>query len=576
MLARPAMLPPAGGLALISLMLGLAMGPLGCRTGDRLAAVDHRAVEVMVDLGISNRDATRNVRSAEARQQKARAEEARVALYRDPEVQSAIEAARAHPASPAEAAKAEGYWRDMIVSRPWTPGEKAEEIRLLGKLEEAASTQAAWRSRDGSQDISLSGSWSEVSKAADDLAPAERQALLQEYVDHRMQLVGPDLQTLVTLRNEVAHREGFGSYWELGLASQGLDPAHVQELLDKVTNVVRPIHGAVAARIQAQATADGVERSYANLPWLRRRAGLELGSEQADAYFDGDLAEDRVLHAFTDMGIDTFGWQVYTEPARYARPGVYGYPIRPPDNLAIVMSQDQRWSTWPYEALAHEGGHAVWWRMLSPTEAASPALWGPADPWFEGFAQFFERLVFEPAFTERYVPELPSDLRVKVATWRAGRSAATLSDAIVETLTERRLYEDPSDLSAVASFAAQTRQQLSAGPQAPVSSAGLSYDPALLSSILWAYPAYSQNYLYAGMTEAWMYDAVVSNVGEPVGNPAVGPFIRDRLVRAPAEQAFPDRLAAITEEDRLTALARYLARVQGAQARPPAATATVP
>ena len=91
------------------------------------------------------------------------------------------------------------------------------------------------------------------------------------------------------------------------------------------------------------------------------------------------------------MGMPAGGWQIHTEPRRYARPGAYGFPIRPPDNVAIVISQDRRWSTWQYEALAHEGAHAIWWQLLPPEQAASPALWSPPAPWVEGLAGLFER-----------------------------------------------------------------------------------------------------------------------------------------------------------------------------------------
>lgn len=535
----------------------------GCSDATKpLASTDDRYIEILVDLGIANRDTARNVRSAEARQRKAQAEERRVAFFRDPEVQARIDAVRNNPPTPIAKAKVEGYWRDMIVYRPWTQDEKAQEVRLLGRLEEQASVQATWRSDDGELEIDLGNHWLEVSRDADDLTQAQRDALLQAYVEQRMQVVGDDLQALVKLRNQVAQREGFDTWWELGLASQGLTPAEVDELILEITQIVRPQHAQVAARLAETATAKGVALTFANEPMLRRAAGLELGREVADVYFDGDLAEDRVLSAFRDMGIDTWGWQVYTEPRRYARPGVYGFPIRPPEHLAIVLSQDRRWSTWQYEALAHEGGHATWWRMLSNIQASSPTLWSPPDPWFEGFAQFFERMVFESAYTSAYVSDLPADLRDQLSAWRAGRVAATLTDAVVETLVEKRLYEAPDDLAAVSAYAAETRSALTGQPTPPSTSSAMVYDPALLSSIIWNYPAYAQNFLVAGIVEAWMYEAVTEQVGDPVGNPKVGPLIKEHIVGAPADMAFPDRIAALTQQDRHAALGRYLARWQ--------------
>lgn len=548
-------------------LLGLLTG---CQDADHpLAQVDDRYVEILVDLGIANRDTARNVRSTEARARKAEAEERQAAFFRDPQVQGVIDQVRAQPPTPIERAKAEGYWRQMITSRPWTEGEKAEEVRLLGRLEEQASVPATWKGPDGRLEVDLAPAWSEVSRAADGMSQADRDALLAAFVEQQMQVVGNDLRDLVKLRNEVARREGFEDWWTLGLASQGLTVAEVEELLGSLTEVVRPHHKAVAARLQATSTATGIPLTAANLPLLRRKAGLELGQEEADGWFDADLAEDRVLTAFRDMGIDTWGWQVYTEPRRYARPGVYGFPIRPPEHLAIVLSQDRRWSTWQYEALAHEGGHAAWWRMLSTIQASSPTLWGPPDPWFEGFAQLFERILYEPSFLSVYVPEVPPERREGLSAWRASKAVAAISDAIVQTRVERRLYQDPDDLTAVAAYASQLRAELTLEPPPPSSSAGLPFDTALLSSLLWNYPAYSQNFVFAAVAEAWLYEAVVEQVGDPVGNPKVGPLLQERIVRAQADLPFPDRVAALTAQDRSAALARYLAR--GAiDAQPPA------
>ncbi|MCK6502078.1 hypothetical protein L6R53_01505 [Myxococcota bacterium] len=533
----------------------------GCQDADHpLAQVDDRYVDILVDLGVANRDTARNVRSTEARARKAEAEERQAAFFRDPQVQAVIEQVRASPPTPIEKAKAEGYWRQMITSRPWTEGEKAEEVRLLGRLEEQASVPATWKRPDGSLEVDLAPAWTEVSRAANGWPQAERDALLAALVEQQLQVVGADLRALIKLRNEVARREGFEDWWSLGLASQGLTPAEVDDLITSLTEVVRPHHHAVAARLEQTATATGIPLTAANLPLLRRRAGLELGQEEADGWFDADLAEDRVLTAFRDMGIDTWGWQVYTEPRRYARPGVYGFPIRPPEHLAIVLSQDRRWSTWQYEALAHEGGHAAWWRMLSTIQASSPTLWSPPDPWFEGFAQLFERILYEPAFLSAYVPEVPPERREGLSAWRAAKAVAAISDAIVQTQVERRLYQDPEDLVAVAAFASQTRAALTLEPAPPASSSGLPYDPALLSSLLWNYPAYSQNFMVAALAEAWLYEAVAEHVGDPVGNPKVGPLLQERIVRAQADLSFPDRVAALTAQDQRAALSRYLAR----------------
>ena len=222
------------------------------------------------------------------------------------------------------------------------------------------------------------------------------------------------------------------------------------------------------------------------------------------------------------------------------------------------MSQDTRWSVWQYEALAHEGGHAYWWQNLNDESAASPVLWEPPPPWFEGFAQFFERVVYDPGFTARYVPELPAEQREALHHWRARRTAEWIANSMVETLAERRLYEDPNNLAAITSYAAETRTRLTGEPTAPKTQDGRIADASLVSALLWNYPAYSQNYLFAYMTEAWLYEAVVKGVGDPVANAEVGPFLRTKLVRVAATASFPDRMEAILPGQRSAALKRYL------------------
>ena len=71
-----------------------------------------------------------------------------------------------------------------------------------------------------------------------------------------MRVVGPELQALVKLRNEVARRAGFDNYWALGLASQGLTPKDVNEIIADLTPIVAPIARATEARLAAQAETE--------------------------------------------------------------------------------------------------------------------------------------------------------------------------------------------------------------------------------------------------------------------------------------------------------------------------------
>jgi hypothetical protein len=183
-------------------------------------------------------------------------------------------------------------------------------------------------------------------------------------------------------------------------------------------------------------------------------------------------------------------------------------------------------------------------------------MWEPTPPWIEGFAAFFQRLVFEPGFHARYVPELPKEKREALAQWRVRSMASSIASSIVQTQVEQRLYEDPNSLEAITRFAAETRVALTGAAQAPMTENGLTYDGSLLSAILWTYPAYSQNYLFSAMTEAWMWDAITEKVGNPIGNPKVGETLKFEIIRS--ERSIPESLSALKPGKRTDALKRYL------------------
>ncbi len=526
---------------------------------DPLAEFDSEYTEIMVSLGAAERDNARNVRNKEARQRRAAAEKARVTFFRKKKLQQAISESRASALGTPERIKGEAYWLESLQYSSWTGDEKTEETRLLGRLEEESSGEVSWSSPDGLTTVTLDRGWDDISESAPTLDEATRMALYGEHIEHQLQVLDDDFQALITLRNSVAVRAGFSNYWELSLATNGLKPAQVESFLDKLKPIVEPINAAALQAVQEAAEETGLTVTPANLPTLRRAAGLISLGDEANNYFDADLAEERIVTAFQDMGLPASGWQIHTEPRRYARPGAYGFPIRPPDNVAIVISQDRRWSTWQYEALAHEGGHAIWWQLLPASQAASPALWSPPAPWLEGFAGLFERILYEPSFTERYVPELPAALREPFQNQRARNVAAQITDGIVDTLVEKRLYENPEDLVALTRYAAELRAELTGLPVPGTNERGLTFDTALLSSLTWNYPGYSQNFLYAYATEATLFEGIVASVGEPVANSKVGPHLQENLIQADPGTPMPVRIRKMLPDASQTdALKRYL------------------
>jgi hypothetical protein len=535
--------------------LSLVLSLVACdsENGDALASVDARYADIVLSLAAAERDTTRNVHNKDARRRLTEAEGRKVAFFNDASVLASIKEAAAAPEGSSLRVRGEEYARLALSSSAWTEAEKAEETRLTGELDELAATEAEWFAPDRTKFV-LERSWDDVSEAADPLGESVRQELAQAFVTYRMRLAGEPLVALVKLRNAVATRAGYKNYWELSAAAQGVDPADLEAVITDLTGAVGPFFAADRAALAATGQAD----DFANHPRLKRAAGVGTDASRAEGFFDADLAEDRVVTAYRDMGFDVTALQLHTGPSRMVRSGVNGFAIQPPQYVAIVMSVDDRWSAWPYEALMHELGHGVWWMNLDAESAKSPTTWDPDPLYFEGFAQFFERVLAEPAFTARYVPELPEADRMAFKQARLREVAEGIADGIVTTRAERRLYENPDDLAGAFRLAVETRGALTGAPVPPP--AEVPYDPSLLSGLVWHYTAYSPNFLYAYMTEARLFASVEAAVGDPVGNPKTAPFLVEKLVRQPVTTPFSARLDAIAPGDRTAAVKAYLAR----------------
>ncbi|MFT5685165.1 MAG: hypothetical protein ACI8RZ_006114, partial [Myxococcota bacterium] len=142
---------------------------------------------------------------------------------------------------------------------------------------------------------------------------------------------------------------------------------------------------------------------------------------------------------------------------------------------------------------------------------------------------------------------------------RARDVAAQITGGIVDTLVEKRLYENPDDLISLTRYAADLRAELTGLPIPGTDERGLTFDTALLSSLAWNYPGYSQNFLYAYATEATLFESIVANVGEPVNNAKVGPYLQEKLIQADPGTPIPSRLKEMLPgQSQTDALKRYL------------------
>ncbi len=547
----------------LSLVLFMACMPTGAPGGssDPLAAYDAEYARIMNRLGVAETDTTRNVLNKEARDRKIGHQQVRVAFFQDTAFGTVLEQAQAH-ADPWVAARAKAYQRHAVFLRSWTEDEKARETELLAAIDELRSEEASWTSADGETEIGLRGRWPGVSADADGLDPQLRGELAEAWVDHRLAWIGPELEELLRLRNEVARREGFKSYWELALFHRGLTPGGVDAMASELQALVQPMNAAANARAAQMALEHRLPHDFTHDPKLRRLAGLDLDTSAAEGWFDADLAESRVAQAFKDLGLSIDGVQIYTGPTRYTRPGAYSYPLKPADHAAVVMSVDSRWGLWPYRALTHELGLASWWRMLPEQAAASPVAWQPPTAWFEGYGQLFERMVYMPDYHGTYVPDVPEDHRAALAASVRQDAVDVITWYLGCTQVERRLYEMPGAWQTVAKEAAALEKTLRAHSwDAPVTEEGLAWTSFLGSSLMLNFPAYVQNYLYAYPTEATLWEAAEKAVGAPlIGNEKLGPWLRDQLVvPVSTGTSFEDQLKTLSGGDASTAaLARFL------------------
>jgi len=542
---------------------------------DPLARIDARYAEITKNLAVADRDTTRNRTNKEARRLKVNHEQERVAFFNDPDVVTAIEAARAS-SDPAAVAKGEAYWRHAVYVRSWTEPEKALETELLARIEATRNQEASWTSPDGQLELSITGRWDTVSADADALGPVARQDFADAWLENRMTWLDDDLTRLLRLRNEVARREGFDNYWELSLYHRGLDPEAVEDFLDEVETLVTPLNTQAQARVSRAAKAEGLRDTFANAQLLRRRAGLELRDPEADSWFDTDLSEETVSRMLRDLGFDTAGIQVYTGPSRYTRRGAYSFAIQPPDYLAVVISVDHRQNMWNYRAMAHEVGRALWWRNLPPSLLPSPVLWEPAPAYLEGFGQFFERMLFEPGFAENYVPELPEGVRARMREARIHNTVSRLTWYLGSTRVERMLYEQPGAWAAITSKAAAMDKKIRARPWgSPVDSRGYAWSSFLESGIMLNYAGYVQNFLYEYAVEAALFDAATKAVGPPVGNNKVAEWLIGELIhQVGPETTFEERLSALSGgEPPTAALRRYLGSAGEGAGKAPAGKA---
>ena len=509
---------------------------------------------IMRSLGAAERDNTKNIKDRGAQLRLTESEQGRIAFFQDPENTAAIEAAIESEDS-FTAARGSAYALDALMYRSWTNEEKAREQELLADLQRIKQREVAWISEDGETEIQVNRSWGRVVADASHLSAEQMEALTAAWVDTRTDWMGDELEELIRLRNEIARREGFNTYWELALAHRGLSIGAVDEITTRLTEIITPINRERQETIALQASELGVDNNFSTQPAIRKASGVLPDAVALDAEYDADLVESRINDSMAAMGAQLNGVSLYTGPSRYTRPGAYGYPINPPHRIAVVMSQDSRWSSWSYRALSHEMGLAFWWSNLPEAAAESPVMWEPPSPWLEGIGQLFERIAMSGNFATSTIDGFPTEIANQLDDWHKIATVDSINWYLGSSQMERLLYESPGQWAELSRASAAIETELLGitwGP--PLGSNGNAYPKFLQSSLMLHYPAYVQNYLFATTTEATLWHVVSEAIGEPVGNPEVGPWlIRELINPVSAGTSFEARLEELSGDASATA-----------------------
>ena len=534
---------------------------IACNQPQSIEMVDREYSQLMRGLAAAERDNTKNFKDSEAQARKTRLEQERIAFFTN-EVNTEVIEGAVDSSDPFTAARGAAYQLDALIHRSWTDEEKEQEQELLGTLQRLRQNEVVWASADGEVEVALNRSWSSVARDAAGLDSEQADELLTAWVDARTAWMGDELTELVRLRNEVARREGFETYWELAVVHRGLTVERIEEMDRALTEMVAPMNQRRSAELASLAEGLGLENNFYNTPAISDASEQWPTNLEMNAAYDADLVETRMFTAMREMGISLDGLQIYTGPTRYTRPGAYGYAISPPEDFAIVMSRDSRWSAWAYSALAHEMGLAFWWKSLPERAATSPVMWEPPSPWFEGIGQLFERLAMSEDFARNYIEGFPGEIAVTLDAHHKAEAAEEITFYLGASQMERYIYEHPGQWSAVATEAASLEAQLNGFTwESPTSSEGVPYSGLLQSGLMLHYPGYIQNYLFASATEQTLFKVITEAVGEPVGNHMVGPWLREHLVGPVSRgQSFPAVLAELAEEESpIAALAEWFA-----------------
>ncbi len=424
----------------------------------------------------------------------------------------------------------------------------AEIAEIAARESELEATFANFRSVIGGAALSDNQVLEILTTAADSATVAEAWSASKQIGP----LVAPQLLDLVRLRNRIAQRQGYPDFYTQELLLQEIEPAGLSAILDEVEAITAaPFAAAKAALDQRLAARFGVDPAELR-PWHYGDPFFQSpppsDSQALDAvYADCDIVE-LSLQSFAAQGLEV--GDIVESSDLFERPSknqhAFCTQIDRDRNDVRVLCNLRPTARW-MDTMLHELGHAVYDKYIpaslpfvlrtiahiSTTEAVAMLMGRQArsDQWLAKIRQL-----------------APAEARAVAAEARADQRLGMLVFArwvLVMAHFERALYADPdrADLNGLWWELVERFQGLQRPPgrDQPDWAAKIHFTIA---------PVYYHNYLLGELTASQLERYIEAQLpGEGVaGNPAVGPFLAERLFALGARYPWNETLAQVTGE----------------------------
>lgn len=356
------------------------------------------------------------------------------------------------------------------------------------------------------------------------------------------------VRELARVRNAAARAQGFRDHFQRSLTLDEIDEGMLLDLFRSLERATRAPFRALKGQIdRARAARFGIRAGELG-PWHYGdrffQTAPELGEVNLDELFAGKDPVALAKSTYDGLGMEVR--DILDRSDLFARPGKNQHAfcldldregdIRTLNNLEA----NHRWN----QTLLHELGHAVYDKYV---DAALPWLLRkpPHTLSTEAIALMMGGLTYDREWLGR-VAGAPAGEAERIS--RAARERERAERLIftrwclVMTHFERALYEDPDrDLDGLWWSLVEKYQQVRRpkGRNAPDWAA--KYHVALA-------PVYYQNYELGYLVTAQLEDRIRKEAGSLVGRAEAGAWLRERVFRPGAQQAWPRHVEAASGE----------------------------